>query len=242
MDNQKKRFSYSSVGNSKLINEKGEILVTNDLNSIINGVCVDVSKEKKHEFKLKEVKIGKDSSFNISHFGTDYYGRVKCLGQQSIFYLPSKNEVAFAFNSKLLPNKVSLVGKLKGNIVFKGEYLVPRNDLKINWWWIVTAVASGVAYLVDKIDYDSDVVRTDSSDGTWTQTTSTHKSFSGSVKNPDTGEETDIVNYRTFDGIEFKADDLYLEYSSIVDGCTPLPKLTHILFNSKNINQFKILN
>lgn len=239
------RFKYSVLGNAKLKDTKNTVRVENLLDSGIDGMSIDISSKEKHEFGLKNVIITKDTAFNISHFGLDYLGRIKCLSQQSIYYMPEKDVIAFAFNSKLLPERFTLVGELKGKIVFRSEYITPRKDPKVNWFWIVYAVASAAAYVVDKIDYSEVTTTHTDADGNTTSETITKKSFGGSIARGDEDESGDYdicneVNYVTREGTEFISDNLYIEYSNITSECIPLPKLKQIQITTHNIEEFEL--
>lgn len=245
MEKNENQLKYSVLGNAKIKEIKNTVRVENLVESGIDGMSIDISAKDEHEFSLKSVIISKNNAFNIGFYGLDYLGRAKCLSQQSIYYMPERDAVAFAFNSKLLPDRFTLVGELNGKTIFRSEQITPRENLKINWIWLVyTVVAGAVTYIVDKIDYKDVTVTETNANGETTSTTITERSFGGSIANGGDGSGDDEickdVKYITRDGIEFIADNLYIEYKSTSSECTPLPKLKQIQITTHNIEEFEL--
>jgi len=119
------------------------------------------------------------------------------LANQSIFFNSSTGKYSFAFNSRLLPQKITLIGQLKGETTFEGDFDNPIYDPNVNFWIVLAAIG---LYVLDHADYK--YTSTTGPEGT---TTSHEVSWNGMVAGGG-GDGT----FETFDGQTFKADRIFI--------------------------------
>lgn len=236
-----KKFNYSPLGKGKLKREKNSIQIENLSNSGLNGVAINVNGVESHQFQFKGINVDKENSVNISSFGLDTYGRLKCVGQQSFYYSPKHGGIMYAVNSKMLPKRISLIGKIKGKTVFKRDYLTPINNEEINWWPLVLGAVAVGAYVLDHACFSYENTTNYDSNGNSTESSTWKINWNGiDPGRGNEGSDDKFREYMTYDGIKFSADDIYIEYIEEHNNCVPQPKLVQIQITTNN-KEFQII-
>lgn len=234
---ESKNFSYSSLGNAKLKKEKKSIQIENSENCILSGIAINTKGIESHQFELKGLTVNKENSVNISNFGLDGLGRLKCIAQQSFYYSPKHDGVMYALNSKMLPKRVSIIGKINGKIVFKRDYLTPKKNEEINWWPIVVGAIGLGKYILDHVCYKSPKIEYYENGNL----KSSEGGFNWNGIDPDNENNDKISQYMTYDGIKFIADDIYVLFEEEKNNCIPQSKLAEIQITTNN-KKFEIFS
>ncbi len=226
MEEFKNILKHYPLGEATLKEIDGKLIVSNITDSGIDGIAINTEGINEWSLNFKAFEIGKNNTFNLSHLATDNFNRLKVIAQQSIYYDENTNKISFAFNSKMLSDKVLLVAKKEGKIVFKGQYLTPRDNPCVNWWPIAVAVG---LYILDKVDYK--YISTTDSEGNTTIT----QEISWNSKS---------TTIQTDGGVEFEADEL-LFYSTLhypKDSEDKINKIKEIQITARNYKEIEILN
>ena len=220
-------LKHYPLGEAKLEKIDDKLIVSTLTDSGIDGIAINTEGINVWELTFNAFEIGKNNTFSLSHFATDKNNRLKIIAQQSIYYDENTNKINFAFNSNLLSDKVLLVGKNKGEIIFIGEYLTPRNDFVCVPWWPIIAAA---VYIIERVDYE--YISTTDSEGNTTVT----RKISWNPK--------ESTTFQTGKDIEFEADELLL-YSKLYypkGSEDNIDKIKEIQITARNYKKIEILN
>ncbi|MFY9353122.1 MAG: hypothetical protein WBI87_05390 [Bacteroidales bacterium] len=221
-------LKHYPLGEAKLEKIDDKLIVSNLTDSGIDGIAINTEGINEWELTFNAFEIGKNNTFNLSHFATDKNNRLKIIAQQSIYYDENTNKISFAFNSKLLSDKVLLVAKNKGEIIFIGEYLTPRDDIKCAPWWPIVAAAA--VYILERVDYRRE--KTTDSEGNTTTTTII------------SWEPQKSTTFQTGKDIEFEADELLL-YSKLYypkGSEDNIDEIKEIQITARNYKKIEILS
>jgi len=211
--------NYYALGEARLERTESSLRLTNLTNSGLDGIIIDVDGADEFELNFTPFEIKERNSFNVSHIGIDEWGRLKTIGQQSIYFNPNTKQVEVAFNSRLLSKNGLLLQALQGDqIVFQGHYPLPIQDTRTNWWPVVAAAV----WVISKVDYEYK-----SKDGGSHEVSFNKKSIKG--------------RNRTHDGVEFYADNFLCTSKGILQDNAPLIKMKAVQITAINYSELEIV-
>lgn len=224
-------IKYYPLGRAELELTEKSLKIRNLTDSGLDGIMIEVNGAEEFLLNFKDFQIGIDNSLNVSHLGIDEWGRLKTLGQQSIYFNPIKKRVETSFNSRLSSKKSILFqGFENDNIVFQGRYPNPEFNPCINWWPIVGAAA----WVANKLDYK--YRKETETDGESTTTTTSHEF---SWNNGISGEGSDGLI--TFDGVKLNAVDLIYKSEESFPKEVPVSEIKAVQIMARNYKELEII-
>jgi len=132
-----KGLKHYPLGDANLEIVDGKLSITNLSSSGFDGVLIDT--ESKGEWHLKfdpieELTAGQ--ALSVQFLGVDNRNRVKTKGEIALSYNTETELPEASVNSWLLPDVVTLVGYLDGEVVYSEDYTVPRGP-ETNYWQVL---------------------------------------------------------------------------------------------------------
>jgi hypothetical protein len=167
-----KGLKHFPKGDAKINLKNNGLHIENITPSGFDGVIVDTEFNDFLDVYFKEIELNEGSSISIRYSGRDDRGRVKTRGELSII-AKDKNPNIF-INSWLINNRVTVIGKNNGQLVFNEVLKVPTTP-DVNWWPIAIAAAALLSCHYKK-------TKTTDSDGNVTTTEEWGVDFGGSSR------------------------------------------------------------
>jgi len=225
---------YYALGEARLERVGNYVKLSNLTNSGLDGILIDVEGADEFELNFTPFEIKEGNSFNISHIGIDEWGRLKTIGQQTMYFNPSTKQVEIAMNSKLMSKEGLILHALQDDdVVFQGRYPHPTHDPRINWWPVVWAAV----IVVSTVDYEYD--RTNNSDSSWTS--KHHFSVGNKDGRNKYGGKDGCIVYTNLDKIKFEANKLLFGLQETFTKDIPLVKMKAVQITASNYSELEII-
>lgn len=118
-----KGLKHYPIGNAQLQVENDKLTVSG-MSECSDGVMVSTSGTKisKIVSRFQNLQVDQNKRLSITFNGLDGKNRYKTLEQAITYFDQDKGEIAYGWNSRLLPDTFTLVGEKDGNEKFRKQY------------------------------------------------------------------------------------------------------------------------
>ncbi len=177
-----KGFKVSPQGHAKIEVRDSVLVVSNIGASGLDGVLIETYPQKSIVVNFEYGTINDKTQLNARYIGRDTLMRIKTLGEFNFSKMAEDHKFGVNVNSRLLPDSVTLTGKMGNEIVYKKQFANPSSNSDRNWVWLVVAA---VLYIADNASYSSTTTTNYDANGNKTgSTTSTTYDWGSIVATP----------------------------------------------------------
>lgn len=250
-----KGFNVFPIGKAKLSINNEVLKVDNIGNSGLDGILIEFdyneNPEDNHTIHFNDLSTLKKnkSIFKTATLRRNFFGQVVTSFESFKWYDETKQRTIFGYNSRFLPEKFQIFGKLEGNNVFEinNENLIesnypidPNNNPPIGCPWViigaVAAVVSAGVAIYEALKTEKRTIIVDNYDANGkliSRTTSV-------VEDPKPFEIE--VNGQKFMVDEFgiKYDEKYPEETGLMDNLTLRTRVVGEMITGYNLSCFEI--